>query len=635
MTMSHRSRLNLTFILKKMMKISSFNRLTMSVFFAVILLYTTSCDSPSAFQADEDLIAVQSSPFSNNSNGLTGEKIPGQLIVTFKQSVANPEQIARGLANANGGEVLYTYTTAIKGFTIRVPEQAADNVANALQMNPNVERVEQDGVVYAITTQSPATWGLDRIDQRTNKLDNSYTYNQDGTGVSVYVVDSGILYSHVDFGGRAVFGYDAIGGLTVPGSDCNGHGTHVAGTAGSTTWGVAKNATLVSVRVLGCNGSGSWSGVLAGIDWITKNGQKPGVVNMSLGASGTNSTLENAITNSINAGFTYAIAAGNSNADACNFTPARTPAAITVGSTTSTDARSSFSNYGSCVDLFAPGSSIRSTYNSSNTSTSTLSGTSMASPHVAGVAALYLQANPTASASQVRDAIVGGATQGIVTSSLTANNHLLYSLISETTTPPPPPPPPADDVAPSIDVFNVTNLSGGPWTEAQVNWSVSDNQGLASVRVDLMNGSSVVVTSTTTVSGTTASGSASPRTRNKADSVRLTVTDAAGNVTSATKSINDNNGGDPEPPPPPPPSDDPISLSATGFKVKGFWSANLTWSGATSSQVNVKRNGTTVATVANTGSYTYDTNTKGRGSMTLQVCEAGTTTCSNIVTVNY
>ncbi len=610
------------------MKTSSFNRLVLSVFSAVTLMYTTGCDNPSAFQADEDLFAVQSSPLSNNSNGRTGEKIPGQLIVTFKQSVANPELTARGLASTNGGEVLYTYTASIKGFTIRVPDQTTERVADILRRDPNVEHVEQDGVVYAITTQSPATWGLDRVDQRTNNLDNSYTYNQDGTGVSVYVVDTGIRYSHVDFGGRAVFGYDAIGGLSDPGSDCNGHGTHVAGTAGSTTWGVAKNATLVSVRVLGCNGSGSWSGVLAGIDWITKNGQKPGVVNMSLGASGIYSTLENAITNSINAGFTYAIAAGNSNADACDFTPARTPAAITVGSTTSTDARSSFSNYGSCVDLFAPGSSINSTYNSSNTSTTTLSGTSMASPHVAGVAALYLQANPSASASEVRDAIVGGATQGIVTSSLTANNHLLYSLLTGT----PPPPPPADDVPPSIDVFNVTNLSGGRWTEAQVDWSVSDNQGLASVRVELMNGSSVVVTSTTTVSGTSASGSASPRTRNSADSVRLTVTDAAGNVTSATKSINDNNGGDPEPPPP---GDDPISLSASGFKVKGFWSANLTWSGATSSLVDVKRNGTTVATVSNSGSYTYDTNTKGSGSMTLQVCEAGTTTCSNIVTVTY
>ncbi len=500
-------------------------RLAVPLLATMALFSATGCENPSAVQSnDEQLIGVQLSPFGNNAGGVSDNKIPGQYIVTFKQSVSNPKAVAQGLANAHGGDVIYTYTAAIKGFTLRVPEQAAEKVVAALQNNPNIERIEQDGVVTKISTQSPATWGLDRIDQRGSTLDNSYTYNADGSGVSVYVMDTGILYEHVDFGGRAVFGYDAVGGLTSPGSDCDGHGTHVAGTVGGTTWGVAKNATLVSVRVLGCNGSGSWSGVLAGIDWITKNGSKPGVVNMSLGASGTNSTLENAITNSINAGFTYAIAAGNSNADACNYTPARTPAAITVGSTTTTDARSSFSNYGSCVDLFAPGSSIKSTYYTSTTATATLSGTSMASPHVAGVAALYLQANPTASTSAVRNAIVSGATQGVVTSSLSANNHLLYSLISSSVT---------------------------------------------------------------------------------------------------------------EPPPPPPPSSDPINLTVRGYKVKGAWTADLTWTGATSTSVDVKHNGSRVATVQNTGSYTYRMSNKGGGSITLQVCEAGTTTCSNVVTVNY
>lgn len=508
------------------MKNDAMSRLILPAVVAMALIITTGCENPSATIDDGgDLSAVQSSA-NNGPNGRGTETIPGQLIVTFKQSVGNPESAARGLAAANGGKVLYTYTAAIKGFTIRVPEHAAERVAAALSNNPNVASVEQDGLVYAFGTQSPATWGLDRIDQRNRPLDNSYTYNQDGTGVSVYVMDSGINYSHVGFGGRAVFGYDAIGGQSTPGSDCNGHGTHVAGTVGGATWGVAKKATLVSVRVLGCNGSGSWSGVLAGVDWITKNGSKPGVVNMSLGASGSNSTLETAITNSINAGFTYAIAAGNNNANACNYTPARTPAAITVGSTTSTDARSSFSNYGSCVDLFAPGSSITSTYHTSSTSTATMSGTSMAAPHVAGVAALYLQMNPGASSVQVRDAIVNGATQGIVTSSRSTNNHLLYSLLSGSSEPPPPPPPP-------------------------------------------------------------------------------------------------------------PPSTDPINLTATGFKVKGAWAANLKWTGATTSMVDVKRNGSKVATVQNTGSYTYNMTNKGGGSITLQVCEANSTVCSNVVSLSY
>jgi hypothetical protein len=259
----------------------------------------------------------------------------------------------------------------------------------------------------------------------------------------------------------------------------------------------------------------------------------------------------------------------------------------------------------------------------------------MAAPHVAGVAALYLQANPGASPNDVRNAIVSGATQGVVTGAQSANNHLLYSLISGTPPPPPPPPPPADDVAPAIDAFVVSDISGGRWTQAQVSWTVSDNQNLASVRVDLMNGSSVVQSSSTSVNGTTASGSDSPRTRGAADSVRLTVTDAAGNVTSATKPLSGDNGGDPDPPPPPPPGDYPISLSATGSKVKGLWTASLSWSGATSAQVDIKRDGSNVATVSNTGSYTYNMNNKGGGSITLQVCEAGTTTCSNIVTVVY
>ena len=615
-------------ILETTMKYPYLNRLISTVFVVVALLSLSGCENQSVFQADDEQVGAQSAPLAFNSSGQPTGNIPGQLIVTFKQSVANPELTARGLANGNGGEVLYTYTTAIKGFTIRVPEQATDKVMAALQNNPNVERVEQDGHVFKIATQSPATWGLDRIDQRNNSLDNSYSYSEDGSGVSVYVVDTGILYGHVDFGGRAVFGYDAIGGLSSPGSDCDGHGTHVAGTVGGATWGVAKNSSLISVRVLNCSGSGSWSGVLAGIDWITQNGSLPGVVNMSLGATGTNSTIENAITNSINAGYTYAIAAGNSNIDACNYTPARTPSAITVGSTTSADARSSFSNYGNCVDIFAPGSSIKSTYYTSTTATATMSGTSMAAPHVAGVAALYLQLNPGASPSSVRNAIVDGASQGVVTNSLSTNNHLLYSLLSDYT---PPPPPPADDIAPAIDMFVVTNISSGRWTQARVDWSVSDNQGLSNVRIDLMNGNSVVHTTSINVSGTIASGSNSPRVRGSADSVRLRTTDEAGNVTSSTKSIN----GDDPSPPPPPPGEYPITLNATGSKIKGMWSASMTWSGASSTQVDIKRDGNNVATVPNSGNYIYNMSDKGGGSITLQVCEANSTNCSNIVTVVY
>jgi subtilisin family serine protease len=258
--------------------------------------------------------------------------------------------------------------------------------------------------------------------------------------VSAYIIDTGIRFSHTQFGGRAVSGYDAVDGGSA--DDCNGHGTHVAGTVGSSTYGVAKSVRLVGVRVLNCQGSGTNSGVIAGVDWVTQNhaAGQPAVANMSLGG-GASTALDNAVNNSINDGVTYAIAAGNSNANACNYSPARVAAAVTVGSTTSSDARSSFSNYGTCLDLFAPGSSITSTWHTSNTATNTISGTSMATPHVAGVGALYLQGNPAASPATVRNAIVNTATSGVLTGVGSGSpNRLLYSLL---TAPPPPPPPPS------------------------------------------------------------------------------------------------------------------------------------------------------------------------------------------------
>lgn len=244
--------------------------------------------------------------------------------------------------------------------------------------------------------------------------------------MTAYIVDTGILYSHSEFGGRASFGFDAFGGN---GADCHGHGTHVSGTVGGSTYGVAKNVALVAVRVLDCSGSGTTSGVIAGVDWVKAHHTASSVANMSLGG-GASTALDTAVANSIASGVTYAIAAGNSNRDACKFSPARVASAITVGATTSTDARASYSNYGSCLDLFAPGSSITSSWNSSSTATNTISGTSMATPHVAGVAALYLEAHPGATPLAVRNAIVGGATPNKVTSAgRNSPNLLLYSLV--------------------------------------------------------------------------------------------------------------------------------------------------------------------------------------------------------------
>lgn len=250
-------------------------------------------------------------------------------------------------------------------------------------------------MVEAAGDQGGATWGLDRIDQRDLPLNSNYHYDYDGSGVTAFVIDTGVRNTHNEFGGRASSGYDFIDNDN-DSSDCNGHGTHVAGTIGGSTYGVAKNVNIVGVRVLNCSGSGTNSGVISGINWVKNNAQGPSVANMSLGG-GASQALDDAVNAAVAAGISFVVAAGNDNSNACNYSPARAANAVTVGSTTSTDSRSSFSNYGTCLDIYAPGSSITSAWYNSNSATNTISGTSMASPHVAGVAALYLAENPALS----------------------------------------------------------------------------------------------------------------------------------------------------------------------------------------------------------------------------------------------
>jgi len=339
-----------------------------------------------------------------------------------KQGIPKSEVavLAGNLARAHGGNVGYIYEDAIKGFSIQLPEPAAI----ALSRNPQVEFVEEDGEVSIAGTQTNATFGLDRIDQRDLPLNSTYNYSYTGAGVNAYVIDTGIRPTHQEFGGRASANYDAFGGN---GIDCHGHGSHVAGTIGGGTYGVAKEVRIYGVRVLDCGGSGAWSGVIAGIDWVTANHVKPAVANMSLGGGAVDS-VDAAVRNSISAGVTYVIAAGNSNDDASFYTPARVTEALTVGATDSSDTRASFSNYGSVLDLFAPGVFITSAWYDSDTSTQTISGTSMAAPHVAGVAALYLQDNSGASPATVNQAIINNATPNKVTGPGPGSpNRLLFS----------------------------------------------------------------------------------------------------------------------------------------------------------------------------------------------------------------
>jgi len=361
--------------------------------------------------------------------------IPNHYIVVLDDDVSAPEKSdvepdafaverrADDVMRVVGAAPTHVYTNAIHGFSARMTEEEALKLSE----DDRVAFVEEDSVMEAIATQSNPPWGLDRIDQVARPLNATYSYTSTGAGVSAYIIDTGIRVTHTTFGGRASVGFDAIGDGR-NGIDCNGHGTHVAGTVGGSAYGVAKAVRLFAVRVLSCSGSGSNSGVIAGVDWVTRNRVRPAVANMSLGG-GASTALDNAVRNSIAAGVTYAIAAGNSNRNANTSSPARVGEAITVGASTSTDARASFSNFGSVVDIFAPGQGILSAWSTSDTATNTISGTSMATPHVAGVAARFLQTNTGASAATVRNALVADASlnrlSGIPTG--TANRLLFRS----------------------------------------------------------------------------------------------------------------------------------------------------------------------------------------------------------------